>query len=69
MPKIELDTTCANKAIIYFGSEILLSLFRIIQVLIPIGTTNFHVINISILCLHYLKDINILGIYLNNITN
>ena len=69
MPEIKLDTTHANKATICFGSQMLLSLIGIVQVSIPIDTTNFYVINIPTLFLFYLKDIDTLGIYLNNITN
>ena len=69
MPKIEPDTTHANKATIYFGSELPLSSIGIVQIIISISTANFHDINTPIFFLFYLKDMDTLGIYLNNITN
>lgn len=69
MLEIKLDITCANKTIIYFGSRILLSLIDTVQLLISISTANFYVINILILFFFCLKDIDVFGIYLNNITN
>ena len=69
MPEIELDTTRANEATICFGSGMLLSSIGIVQVFTPIGTTNFHVVDTPIPFLLCLKDMDTLGIYLNNITN
>ncbi len=69
MSEIELDTTFANEATICFGSRLLLSLIDTIQVFTPVGTSNFHVIDIFTLFLFCLKDMDRLGIYLNNITN
>lgn len=69
MPEIELNTTRTNKTIICFGSGIILSSIDTIQVLIPVGIANFYVVNIPTPFLLCLKDINILSIYLNNITN
>lgn len=69
MPEIKLYIICANKVIIYFGSRLLWSSIDIVQVLTPIGITNFHVIDISTLFLLYLKDMDIFNMYLNNITN
>ena len=42
MPKIELDTTYTNKAIICFQSKIFLSLIDIVQVFTPIDTINIY---------------------------
>ena len=67
--EIELNITYANKATIYFKSKMFLNSNSIIQVFIFINTIKFYVIDISILFLFYLKDIDIFGIYLNNITN
>lgn len=67
--KIKLDITYVNKATICFGSGMLLSLISIVQVFTPIGTMNFYIVNIPTSFFLYLKDIDILGIYLNNITN
>lgn len=69
IPEIKLETTCANGAIIYFKSKMFLSLINIVQVFIFMSITNFHVVDILTLFFYYLKDINILGIYLNNIIN
>lgn len=69
IPEIELDITYTNKAIVSFKSRIPLSLIGIIQVFTLIDTTNFHIINPSISFFLYLKNMDILGIYLNNITN
>ncbi len=69
MPEIELDITHANEATICFGSGLPLSSIDTVQVLTPIGTANFHVVDTPILFLLCLKNIDTLGIYLNNITN
>ena len=69
MPEIELDTIRANKATICFGSEMLLSSIGTVQVFIPIGTTNFHVVDTPTPFLLCLKDMDTLSIDLNNITN
>ena len=69
MPEIELDTTCANEATICFGSGMPLSSIGTVQVFIPVGITNFHVVDTPTPFLLCLKDIDTLGIYLNNITN
>ncbi len=69
MLEIELDTTRTNEATIYFGSGLPLSSIGTVQVLTPVGTTNFHVVDIPTLFLLCLKDIDTLDIYLNNITN
>lgn len=69
MPKIEQDTTRANKGTIYFKSGLPLSLIDTVQVFISISTTNFYVVDISIPFFFCLKDIDTLGIYMNNITN
>ena len=69
MPEIKLDTTCANEATICFGSKMSLSSISIVQIFTSVGTTNFHVIDTPTLFLLCLKDINTLGIYLNNIIN
>ena len=69
MSEIELDTTHANEATICFESGISLSLISIVQVFKPIGTINFYIVNTFTLFFLYLKDMDILGIYLNNITN
>lgn len=61
--------TNANKITICFKSEILLKLIGIIQVSLFISTTNFYIVNTPILLFLSLKNINILSIYLNNITN
>ena len=69
MLKIELDTTRANEATICFRSRLPLSLIDTVQVLIPVSTTNFYIVDIPTPFLLCLKDMDILGIYLNNITN
>ena len=69
MLEIKLNVIYANKTIIYFKSRILLSFINIIQVFIFISIKNFYIIDILILFLFYLKNINIFGIYLNNIIN
>ena len=46
-----------------------LSSIGIAQVFTLVGITNIHVVDTSILFLLYLKDMDILGIYLNNIIN
>ena len=69
MSKIELDITSANKAIIWFRSKMLMSLIGIVQVLISVGITNFHIINILTLFLFCLENMDIFSIYFNNITN
>ena len=69
MPEIELNTTRANEATICFGSRMSLSSIGTVQIFTPVGTTNFHVIDIPISFLLCLKDMDTLGIYLNNITN
>ena len=69
MPKIELDTTRAKEATICFGSGMPLSSIGTVQVFTSVRTTNIHVVDTPIPFLLCLKDINILGIYFNNITN
>lgn len=69
MPEIELETTCQNEATIYFGSGMHLSSIGMVQLLTLVGTTNFHVIDVSILFFPRLKDMDTLSIYMNNITN
>ena len=69
MPEIELDTTRANEATICFGSGMPLSSIGTVQVFTPVGTTNFHVVDTPTPFLLCLKDMDTLGIYLNNITN
>lgn len=65
--EIELDTICANKAIICFENRLFLSSINIVQVFTSIGIANFYIVNSSISFLLYLKDIDIINIYLNNI--
>ena len=69
MPSVKLNKTYANKATICFEIGISLSSISIVRIDIPVGTANFHVVETSIPFLLYLKDIDTLGIYLNNITN
>lgn len=69
MPLVKLDTTRANKATIYFKNRIFLSFIYIIRVDTLVGTTNFYVVDTPILFFFNLKDIDILRVYLNNITN
>ncbi len=69
MPESELDTTRANEATISFGRGIPLSSIGRVQVLISIGTANFHVVDTPTPFLLCLKNMDTLGIYLNNITN
>lgn len=69
IPEIELNITHANKATIYFKNRLFLNLIDIFQVLTLIGTANFYVVNIPISFFLCLKDMDIFGIYLNNITN
>lgn len=69
MAELKLDRTRAKKATICFGSGLPLSSIDIIQVLTPVGTTNFYIIDIHTLFFPRFKDINIPSIYLNNIIN
>lgn len=69
MPKIKLDITCTNRTIICLESKMPLSSISIVQVLTPIGTTNFYIVDILILFLFCLKNMDTLSIYLNNIIN
>lgn len=69
MLEIMLDTTPANKAIIFIESEISLNSINIIQVSILVSTTNFYIVDLFILFFLYLKNMDILSIYLNNIIN
>ncbi len=69
MLEIKLDTTITNEATIYFVSGMLLSWIGIVQVFIPIGITNFQVIDTLISFFLYFKNIDSLGIDSNNITN
>ena len=69
MPEIELNTTNANEAIIYFGSGMPLSSIGIVQVFTLINTTSFNIVNKFILFFFYLKNMDIFDIYLNNIIN
>lgn len=69
MSKIELDTTCVNKIRICLRSRLIFSSIGIFQLLTPVSTTYFHVIDTSTSFFLRLKDMNTLGIYLNNITN
>lgn len=66
--KIEENITYINEITICFESGIPLSSISIIQVFIFINIINFYIINTPILFFIYLKNINILGIYLNSIT-
>lgn len=66
---IELNITCTNKVIICFKSGIPLNSIGIIQVFISISTTNFHIVDILTSFFRYLKNLDILSIYLNNIIN
>lgn len=69
MLEIALDITHTNKVTTCFGNGIFLSSIRTIQFFIPIGTTNFDVVDTSIPFLLYLNNMDVLGIYFNNITN
>lgn len=69
IPKIKLDETRTIKDTIYFKSRMSLSSIGIIQICTLVGTVKIYVVDISIPFFLYLKDINILGIYLNNIIN
>lgn len=69
MLSIELDITYTNKPTIYFGNKTLLNFITIVQINILVNITNFYIMDTSILFIFYLKNINILSIYLNNITN
>lgn len=66
---IKFDTTYVNKTTICFGDRTLLSFISTIKIDILTGITNFYIIDTSISFLLYLKKIDILSIYLNNITN
>lgn len=69
MLKIEVDITYVNNATICFKNRIALNLINIIQVITLIGTTKFHVVDIFTSFFLYIKDMDTLNIYLNNITN
>lgn len=69
IPEIELDITYTIKAIIFFESKMPLSLISTIHIHTSMDITNFYIIDIPILFSLCFKDINILGIYLNNIIN
>ena len=69
MPDIKLDITRANEATICFGNRMPLSSISTVQVFTFGGTINFYVVDTPTPFLFYLKDMDTLGIYLNNITN
>ena len=69
MPETKLDTTHTNKATIWFGSGMPLSLIYTVQVFIFVGTIKFHDVNILIPIFLYWKDTDKRVIYLNNIIN
>lgn len=69
MLEIELDRTSVNEITICFGSRLPLSSIDTVQVLTPVCTANFHVVDSQIPFLLCLKDMDILGIYFNNIIN
>lgn len=69
MLKIKLDTTHANKVTKCFRSKIFLNSIDIIQILILVANAKFYIVNTPIPFRLYLKNMNIIGIYLNNITN
>lgn len=69
MPSVKLNKTYANKVTICFGIGISLSSIGIVRIDIPVGTANFYVVETFIPFLLCLKDIDTLGIYLNNITH
>lgn len=66
---IELDITYVNKAAIFFKNGIPLSFIGTIEIDTLVGITNFYVVDTSTLFFLYLKKIDILDIYLNNIIN
>ena len=63
MSEIELNITCGNEVTICFETGMPLNLIDLIQVFIPVGITNFHIVDTSIPFFLFLKDINIPGIY------
>lgn len=69
MLEIELDTTCANRATICFGSGMSLVSISTVQLLTPVDAVNFHVIDTSTTFFLCLRNKNTFGICLNNITN
>ena len=69
MPEIKLDITRANEATICFESGMPLSSINTVQLLTLFGIANFHVVDTSTPFLFCLKNMDIFGIYLNNITN
>lgn len=69
IPSIKLNTIYTNEATTCFKSKISLSFINIVQIDVLVDTSNFYIMDIAILFLFYLKDMNTLSIYLNNITN
>lgn len=69
MPEIKVDTTCANKTIIFFESRLSLNANSTVQVFIHVGITNLYVVDTPTPFLFCFKNMNTLGIYLNNINN
>lgn len=66
---IKLNIIYANKAIICFKNRISLSYLNTIRVSTLVDMANFYIIDIFTLFLFYLKNMDILGVYLKNITN
>lgn len=66
---VKLDTIYANKAILCFESKTSLSFIGTVRVDTLVGITNFYIIDTSILFFLYLKNMDILKVYLNNIIN
>lgn len=69
MTLVKLDTTRANEATICFRNRIFLNFICIVRVDTSVATANFYVVDTLTSFLFYLKDIDILGVYLNNIIN
>lgn len=69
MLSVKLNTTFINKTIICFESRTFLSYISTVRVDILIGMANFYIVNTFTLFFLCLKDMNIFGVYLNNITN
>lgn len=69
MPEIEQNMICAIETTICFKSWMSLSLIGIVQLLTLIDIINFYFVDTLTPFLLYLKDVDTLGIYLNNITN
>ena len=67
--QIKMNRSRAKEANIRFNNSLFIESLKTITVNTLFGPVNFYIININILFLLSLKDINRLGIYLNNVSD